>query len=143
MAIRIIDHGSKEYEKMVALRNEVLRKPLGLTLIDEELATEKDDILIAAFDEDKILACCLLTKIDPLTCKLRQMAVHKSQQGKGIGESILQFAETVARDSGFRNMIMHARESALGFYEKMGYKVAGEVFWEVTIPHYMMQKILV
>jgi predicted GNAT family N-acyltransferase len=37
---------------------------------------------------------------------------------------------------------MHARKNALGFYEKMGYKLFGEEFEEITIPHYVMEKEL-
>ncbi|MEO8175011.1 MAG: GNAT family N-acetyltransferase [Sediminibacterium sp.] len=37
---------------------------------------------------------------------------------------------------------MHARESAVGFYEKHGYKVVGDEFVEVTIPHFIMEKEL-
>jgi predicted GNAT family N-acyltransferase len=37
---------------------------------------------------------------------------------------------------------MHARKNAIGFYEKMGYKVKGEEFEEITIPHYVMEKQL-
>jgi hypothetical protein len=50
MALKIIDHGSKEYRQMVQLRNDILRKPLGLQLLDNELESEKDHILIAAFE---------------------------------------------------------------------------------------------
>jgi predicted GNAT family N-acyltransferase len=37
---------------------------------------------------------------------------------------------------------MHARKNAVGFYEKMGYKVRGEEFQEVSIAHYEMEKEL-
>lgn len=143
MALKIIDHGSKEYQQMIDLRNDILRKPLGLSFNKEELDREKEDILIGAFDDEKILACCLLTKMDGSTCKLRQMAVQNSQQGKGIGATMMNFAENVARDRGFRIMAMHARKTAAGFYEKLGYKVASDEFQEVTIPHYVMQKELI
>ena len=143
MALKIIDHGSKEYQKMVDLRFEILRKPLGLKFAPEELEREKEDILIGAFDDDKILACCLITKVDPLTCKLRQMAVLNSQQGKGIGFTMMNFAENVARDRGYKTMTMHARKTAIGFYEKLGYKITGNEFMEVTIPHFIMQKKLI
>ena len=62
MALKQIDHGTKEYKQMIALRMEILRKPLGLSFTEEELANEKNDILIGAFEDDKMLACCLLTK---------------------------------------------------------------------------------
>jgi len=71
MPIRQIDHGTKEYLQMVDLRNEILRKPLDLTFTEEELENEKDDILIGAFEEEKILGCCLLTRIDDNSVRLR------------------------------------------------------------------------
>ncbi len=142
MALKQIDHGSKEYQQMIDLRMEILRKPLGLNFSADELAKEKEDILIGAFDEDKILACCLLTKVDNATVKLRQMAVQNNLQGKGIGASIMSFAENVARDKGFKKLMMHARDTAIGFYEKFDFKVKGNEFVEVNVPHHVMEKRL-
>lgn len=142
MALKLIEHGSADYKKMVDLRDAVLRKPLGLHFTPEELEKEKDDILIGCFEDDKIEACCLLTKTAEGTVRLRQMAVLSGFQGKGIGRVLMQFAENVARDRGFKKLTMHARESAIGFYEKLGYKKIGERFEEVTIPHFMMEKDL-
>ena len=142
MPIKQIDHSTKEYRQMVDLRNEILRKPLGLTLKKEELDKEKDDILIGAFEEDKMLGCCLLTRVDDNNVRLRQMAVQNNLQGKGIGASMLNFAENIARDAGYKNMVMHARKTALHFYEKLGYKICSEEFEEITIPHYIMEKRL-
>ena len=127
---------------MVKLRIEILRKPLGLSFSPEELAREKDDILIGAFDDDELLACCLLTKVDNKCLRLRQMAVQNNLQGKGIGASMMSFAELVARDKGYKKLIMHARKTALGFYEKLGYKMTGKDFIEVTLPHCVMEKEL-
>jgi predicted GNAT family N-acyltransferase len=52
------------------------------------------------------------------------------------------FAENVARDLGYKKLCMHARKTATGFYQKLGYSVTGEEFVEVTIPHYTMEKSL-
>lgn len=142
MALKIIEHNSPEYQKMVALRYEILRKPLGLNFSEEELNREEEDILIGAFDDDVLLACCILTKTDRDKVRLRQMAVHNSLQGKGIGATMMNFAENVARDRGYRILTMHARKTAVGFYEKLGYRICGEEFQEVTIPHFEMQKKL-
>ncbi|MBL0181454.1 MAG: GNAT family N-acetyltransferase [Chitinophagaceae bacterium] len=142
MALKQIDHGTKEYQQMVKLRNDILRQPLGLSFTEDELAKEKEDILIGAFDDDEMLACCMLTKTDNNCLRLRQMAVQNNLQGKGIGASMMNFAETVARDKGFKKLVMHARKTALGFYEKLGYRVVGDEFTEVTIPHYVMEKNL-
>jgi predicted GNAT family N-acyltransferase len=142
MALRMIDHGTTEYRQMVSLRYELLRKPLGLIFEPEELEMEKEDILIGAFEDDKLLGCCLLTKMDLSTVKLRQMAVLNSLQGKGIGRALMVFAENIAYDQGYRKLVMHARKTALGFYQKLGYHISGDEFEEVTIPHFVMEKAL-
>lgn len=142
MALKIIDHGTKEYQQMVQLRNDILRKPLGLSFTPEELEKEKGEILIAAFEEEKILGCCMLITEDTITVRLRQMAVLNNLQGKGIGRALMQFAENIARDRGFRRLTMHARQTAVGFYEKLGYNICSEQFEEVSIPHYIMEKAL-
>lgn len=142
MAVKLIDHGSKEYSQMLGLRHSLLRKPLGLSFNDTEIKDEVNDILIGCFDDDHLEGCCLLTQTEPQVLRLRQMAVVSGLQGKGIGKVLLQFAENIARDRGFKKIIMHARITATGFYEKLGYTIAGDEFEEVTIPHYIMEKKL-
>jgi len=138
MALKIIDHGSSEYYQMVKLRDDILRKPLGLGFTPEELEEEKDNMLIAAFEDDDILGCCMLVEENSDIVRLRQMAVLNDLQGKGIGRALMSFA----RDRGYKILSMHARKNAVGFYEKMGYKISGNEFIEVTIPHYVMEKKL-
>jgi predicted GNAT family N-acyltransferase len=140
MPIKVIDYGSKQYQEMVNLRMDILRRPLGMQFSEEDLAKEKNDILLGAYDEDELVACCILTAIAPLTCQLRQMAVHQKMQRNGIGAALMIFAENVARDAGYRKMIMHARKTAIGFYEKLGYQTQGEEFTEVNLPHMELYK---
>lgn len=142
MALKIIDHGTPEYQKMIKLRDDILRKPLGLGFTSQELEEEKNNMLIGAFEDDTILGCCMLVEENPQIVRLRQMAVLNDLQGKGIGRALMNFAENIARDRGYKILSMHARKNAIGFYEKMGYKVAGNEFTEVTIPHYVMEKKL-
>jgi len=142
MPIKQIDYGTREYAQMIQLRNEILRKPLDLEFDNDELEKEKKDILIGAFEENKMLGCCLLTRLDADCVRLRQMAVQNNIQGKGIGASMMNYAENVARDAGFKTLIMHARKTAVGFYEKLGYSVKGNEFIEVSIPHFIMEKKL-
>ncbi|MEY5034844.1 MAG: hypothetical protein RL447_1222 [Bacteroidota bacterium] len=142
MALKIIDHGSPEYREMTRLREQILRRPLGLTLDSEELETERPHVHIGAFEEDSLLGCCMLVREDDRTVRLRQMAVSDDIQRKGIGKALMNFAENIARDQGYRNLIMHARQHAIGFYEKMGYRVTSTEFTEVTIPHVVMEKSL-
>ena len=142
MSLKIIEFGSPSYQKMVDLRFQILRNPLGLTFDQANLDKEKEDILIGFFDEDDIEGCCILTPENKTNIRLRQMAVLSGLQRSGIGRVIMNFAENVARDKGYKVLHMHARKSAVGFYQKLGYEIVGEEFEEVTIPHYEMQKAL-
>ena len=127
---------------MVHLRTEILRKPLGLQFSEEELEIEKNEILIAAFEEEKMLGCCMLVNEGERSCRLRQMAVINNLQGKGIGRALMIFAENIARDRGYKKLTMHARKTATGFYERLGYQITGDEFKELAIPHYLMEKSL-
>lgn len=143
MPIKIIDYGSKGYEQMIALRKEVLRKPLGLTYSEEDLEKDRHDILLGAFEEDTILACCILTRTSGDAFQLRQMAVEQKMQKNGIGAAIMSFGENIARDAGGRQIMMHARKTAVGFYERLGYSIVSDEFNEVGIPHVEMSKTLI
>lgn len=146
MHFRIIEYGSCDYQDMVSLRDAILRKPLGLTFTEAYLQQEINDCLIGCYlteNEKELLAgCCILTPVDENTVQLRQMAVAPEFQGRGIGRDIIVFAEQQAISNGFRELMMHARKTAAGFYEKLGYKIHGDEFMEVGIAHYEMRKRL-
>jgi len=137
-----VDHGSPEYEETVALRNDVLRAPLGLVFTPEQLGAESDDLHLACYREGRLVACLILAPVDPTTVKMRQVAVAFDQQGQGVGRALVEESERVARERGWTLMTLHARDLAVPFYERLGYERIGEQFEEVTIPHWAMQKRL-
>ena len=63
-------------------------------------------------------------------------------QGQGIGRALVEYAEAAARQGGCCRMVLHARETAVPFYEKLGYSRVGQRFEEVTIPHWAMERRL-
>lgn len=142
LTIKFIPHGGAFYQEMVNLRHELLRKPLKLQFSPMELAKEKHDILIGAFGDKELLGCCILSKLEEGKLKLRQMAVDIHRQKKGIGTALLQFSENLARENGYEVLFMHARETAVPFYERAGYHICSDCFKEVGIKHYRMEKRL-
>ena len=96
MELRIIEHGSVFYQKMVELRTEILRKPLGLEYTEAQLAAEKSDLLLVATENNQVIGCSILTPLENNQIQLRQMAVAKDQQGNGMGAKIVIFAEKMA-----------------------------------------------
>lgn len=74
--------------------------------------------------------------------QLKQMAVAEDRRLEGIGTVLVARAETWARESGFREISLHARIGAENFYGRLGYEAEGPVFDENTIPHVKMTKQL-
>lgn len=142
MEIRLAEAGSKEYETIVALRIRALLEPIGIPASYIESEKEKHDIFIGAWNEDELAGCCVLTHRDDDTIQLRQMAVAPGLQGKGIGRSIIGFAEKLARDHGYQTLMLHARDPVIGFYRQCGYTISGPQFFEVGMGHHRMQRQL-
>lgn len=140
--IRIIAFQSIDYDKEIALRYDVLRKPLRLNFTAEQLAAEGDFFHLGYFDGESLLACLILAPEKDGKIKMKQVAVAAQQQGKGIGAQLVTAAESFAASKGFTLMYCHARDTAVPFYEKLGYSRVGEEFEEVTIPHWEMEKSL-
>ncbi len=140
--IRVIPFQSVDYDKEVALRYAVLRKPLGLQFTAEQLAAEGEFIHLGYFENENLLACLILAPEEKGKIKMKQVAVAAEMQGKGVGAQLVKGAETLAVEKGFTILYCHARDTAVPFYEKLGYKRVGAMFEEVTIPHWEMEKDL-
>jgi len=140
--IEEVAFGSTNYKTLLKLRHEVLRKPLSLELSGKDTATDDKEFHIAAFENESPIGCVLLRPISADTIKLRQMAVSDAYQGIGVGAKLVRYAEALAATRGFKTMEMHARKSAQGFYEKLGYVVEGDEFIEATVPTIKMRKPL-
>ena len=137
-----IGHNTEAYRKTIELRDEILRKPLQLSFNPEELDAEQDSFHLACWQDNVLAACLVLKPLSGPTIRMRQLAVRADLQRKGIGRSLVNYAETFAEQHGYSEMILHARETAVEFYEKLGYHKEGDRFTEVTLPHYRMQKTL-
>jgi predicted GNAT family N-acyltransferase len=137
-----IAHGSAEFEQAVRLRDEVLRKPLKLSFSPEELLAESDSYHLAVFQDDALIACAVLTPLEKGKVRMRQVAVAFALQHQGIGTMLVGHVEQFARAHGFGTIVVHAREPVVQFYERLGYTRIGEPFVEVTIPHFLLEKLL-
>ena len=142
MEIRTFRQTDPEYLLSLILRYKILRIPLGLTFSSADLAKDKDDIHIGVFGEEEIFASLILTDHGDHSIKMRQVVVDDRHQGQGIGKKLVQYADSYAREKGYRLIHCHARDTAKQFYLKLGYKVVGDEFTEIGIKHYYMEKLL-
>ncbi|HEY8191535.1 MAG TPA: GNAT family N-acetyltransferase [Alphaproteobacteria bacterium] len=143
MIIQEIPYESALFEATRKLRDEVLRRPIGLTLSAADIEGENHQIHIAAIDDSgDVRGTVILKPLSESLVKLRQMSVSPACQGQGCGKQLVRFAERVALERGYKLIELAARISALGFYEKLGYRTEGEKFTEVTLPTIKMVKAL-
>ncbi len=138
----VIEHGTKLYDQSLALRFSILRKPLGMVFSPQTFEMEAADIHLGIVSKDWLVGCLILTSSAENKAKMRQVAVHKSWQGKGVGKKLVRFAEEYALQNGISHFYLNARETAIPFYLSMNYVVLGERFEEVGIPHFQMEKNL-
>jgi len=76
--------------------------------------------------------------------QVRQVVVAPAARGLGVGRLLMQALEGTARTEGAVELWLHARESAIGFYERLGYACEGDRFVSplTGIPHRTMRKRL-
>jgi GNAT superfamily N-acetyltransferase len=110
-------------------------------------ATLEQDIahgeLFVAFSEYGLLGCVVLNTqqepeyaavpwqfTDAAVAVIHRLMVHPKAQGKGIAQLLMTFAETRARELGFRAIRLdafRANPRAQRFYQARQYRLAGEV----------------
>jgi GNAT superfamily N-acetyltransferase len=140
--LRLVEapYGSDLYAEALRLREAILRKPLGLTMSEDELADDASRKHFCAVADGVVVGSVSFKPLGPHTLQLKQMAVAEDRQREAIGARLLALAEAWARREGFGLIILNARIGAEGFYARHGYALEGEIFEENTIPHIRMTK---
>mgnify|MGYP000907698236 CR=1 FL=1 len=136
---RRLEFDSPEYDASLRLREDVLRKPLGMKLRLQDQRGEQAQIHFGAFEDGRLVGVVIFVPGEKPHAKLRQMAVSPAMQGKGVGVHLLACAHAFAKAEGYSELTLNARETARGFYLKAGYEPFGEPFTEVGLPHVAMK----
>ena len=138
----IIPENNKDIQSYYKLRFEVLRKPWGQhenTVRDE---WENQSLHVLMIDENgEAVATGRLQFNSDNEGQIRSMAVKEKFRGKGLGTLVLKFLEEKAKEGKFTIIVLDARDNAVDFYKKNGYKVEGNSYTLFdVIPHFRMTK---
>ncbi len=149
--VRRITVGDALHKQEVALREDVLLGPIGLdgpkfrAMFPEGGSNEENfDHFVAVFDHPagpRVVGTALLLPNfpSPGMGKLMQMAVDKQRQGEGIGTRLVVAIEQHAFGHlGLEAIFCHARDTAYGFYQSLGWSFDSGVFDEAGVPHRKM-----
>ncbi len=138
----IIPTTNEELEKYYHLRYEILRKRWS----QEESSTkdEKENASIHVMmvdEENNAIATGRLQINSDSEGQIRSMAVKDEFQNRGLGSLIIKYLEKEAANRNLKLLTLDARENAVNFYIKNGYKVDGESYVLFgVIPHFKMSK---
>ena len=124
----------------------VLQKIRREVFIDEQLVPELDE-----WDDDDTVSVHALATLnrEPVGTgrlnpggKIGRIAVKAGLRGRGIGTLILRQLLHEAYHRGIREPYLHAQVQAVPFYEKLGFRIEGDVFDEAGISHVRMKHAL-
>lgn len=72
---------------------------------------------------------CRILENDEITASIGRVVILEEFRKQGLGARAVSEAENWLRELGFKAVYVNSRTTAVGFYEKLGYKaVTGEVF---------------
>ena len=136
---------TQDWQGYYQLRWQVLREPW-----QQPPGSERDELEDQAFhimvvdDDRRILGTGRLHRLSETQAQIRYMAVHRQQQGKGIGRQLLRRLEEEAASWGCREIVLNARVVSVDFYLHQGYQIIGEApLLFGSIAHKRMRKLLV
>lgn len=137
-SIRSLLWSSPLMQKALALRFEVFVNEQN---VPQDLEIDDDDQvafhMLMLKGEEAIATLRLLPYGESI--KIGRVAVGRDWRMKGLGTRLMQQAIEHAIRGEFRDAILDAQLDSIPFYEKLGFKVEGEVFMDAGIPHKRMR----
>ncbi len=105
---------------------------------DEEFDGFDDDSdHFLAYIDNRIVGYCRLRMIGR-KAKMERFAVYKEWRGRGIGKALVIHLLSLCEEQGIKEKYLNAQTRVKGFYEKLGFKQKGELFFEAGIEHIAM-----
>ena len=105
---------------------------------------DKDTLHFGAFKKEVLIGVVSLMKTANNSFKgkqiqLRGMAVATDYQGKSIGKALVSYVKETCKQQELDILWCNAREKAVSFYKKQGFKTIGKLFYIKNVGmHYIM-----
>lgn len=135
----------EERQAAFSIREKVFVEEQGVLLADEFDDYDEphedgaDHLLVYA---DTVPAGTGRLRVVEGEAKLERICILSSYRKHGIGRVIIAALEQWAKEKGLAHAKLHGQTQAEGFYQKLGYHTASEMFMEDGIPHVLMKKTL-
>ena len=135
---------AEEFKRYRDLRWKILRAPHSQPKITEQDDAGIVDYPIMVCEVDGIpIGVGRAHFIKKDEAQIRSISVEPEWEGKGIGSIVLRELEKIVTEKGAKRIIIHARNSAIEFYKKKGYKEIEPSYTLFSeIEHTLMEKLI-
>jgi GNAT superfamily N-acetyltransferase len=130
-----------EWEQYYDLRYRILRQPWNQPQGSERNEGDETGLHFALYENEILKAIARLDINDEKSAQVRFMAVETEIQRKGYGKQVMLAIENYCKTKNISEIVLHAREIAIPFYESLGYQLVEKshlLFNEIQ--HFLMTK---
>jgi predicted GNAT family N-acyltransferase len=139
MFLTKIEFATPAYDELLTLRQEVLLKPLGISLDLEEITAEYAVQHYALYSNDfQLLGGAILNPdrilneegeetVPPQKAEIQQVVIRSDVQSQGAGHFMIDQLERAAVHQGIQELRLLAIADAVPFYQSLDYKKQGRM----------------
>lgn len=133
---------SSIYKDALNIRYQVFVLEQGVSVEEEIDELEDQTHHAVVFIDDQPVATARLYNLGNKHYKVQRVAVQKNFRRKGLGAYLMKQVEQKVIELAGDTLTLGAQNTAIPFYETIGYSIKGHEFLDAGIPHHSMIKEL-
>jgi predicted GNAT family N-acyltransferase len=134
---------SQDLDALYALRRDVFELEQNIPRpLDRDPYDFNADHVVVWAEDGRLVGTGRIVRLDSRTAQVGRMATAADQRKRGVGASVLEALERMARMRGLSDLIVHSQLPAEPFYRNRGFVREGEPFLDQGVPHVRMRKSL-
>lgn len=132
----------EELYGILRVRSEVFVTGQRCLYVDPD-GKDPDSVQVYASEEGRVVGCLWIYQKETGVLQIGRVAVLESLRANGVGSRLMQRAiEYVKENLPDGKIYLEAQTHAIGFYERLGFRVVSDEFLDEGIPHKGMELII-
>ncbi|MBO0448844.1 GNAT family N-acetyltransferase [Enterococcus sp. MJM12] len=138
--------GNENFQRAAScfIRMEVFVLERNIPLAEEfDNLDTPERVYAVVYDENLPVATGRIVIEDEKTIRPTRIATLKAYRKQNLGAKIMKAIEAYGVKNGYIHSLVHAEQTAVGFYQKLGYKICSDIYYEDGVPCQSLEKALV
>ncbi|NLR08809.1 MULTISPECIES: GNAT family N-acetyltransferase [Lactobacillaceae] len=127
------------YQDALQIRKDVFIGEQGIDPQIELDGTDEDKMHYVGYVDDQPVTTARIDMLAGNRVKIQRVATEKAARRHGYAGELIKQIMADAKKSDVTRVELDAQQTALDFYQELGFTVIGEVFEEAGIPHRTMR----